>query len=184
MWREEKIQNTVLFIYKLFCVFCLLPIYCSVRLLCFYSESQAKWNWYQRARSLYRFVISLIRAELICVVELLLCGDWAIYEFGMYLCWIEGTQTLSYVHNAESTNVTYVIVSSSYSTAKCSIRNTSTFMDVHFFKHTAAGKSLCFPEKVIEHENVISTRSLFQLDDLQAFCRLQSIPHRDVWRFK
>lgn len=138
----RKWLKTLYYLFQTICVFCLLPIYCSVRLLCFYSERQAKWNWYQSARSLYRFLISLIRAELICAVELLLCGDRAIFEFGMYLCWIEGTQTLSYVHNAESTNVTYVIVSSSYSAAKCSIRNTSTVMDVHFFKHTAAGKSL------------------------------------------
>lgn len=106
----------------------LLPIYCSVTVLLFW-----KTNWIgsdQRLKRLYRVLISWTRATLTSAIKLLLCETGLYLSSGlggMHLCWTEGTWTLSYVHTMQHL---FIIVSSSYSTVKCSIRDTSTRIDV------------------------------------------------------
>lgn len=151
----------------------------------------------QRARTLYRFLISSIRAKLIFVIKLLLCETELHLSLGDVFVLKWRNMNFELCAQCRTYNATFaIIVSSSYSTVKYSIRDTSTFMDVQFIKDSAAGKFIftsatvfqTFPDKVIElRENVYSTQSQFQLDDLQALCRtlrLQSIPHRAAWRFK
>ncbi len=83
MWREARIENTVLFIsdYFVFSV-CYLFI---VQLLCFYSESQTKWNWSKSKNTVQIFNI-FNKSKIDFCHQALALWDWATFELGGCFC--------------------------------------------------------------------------------------------------
>lgn len=67
---RERLKNCIIYL-KLFCVFCLLPIYCSVTVLFILNVKESGTD--QRERTMYRFLICWIRASLVYTIKLWLC---------------------------------------------------------------------------------------------------------------
>lgn len=125
----------------------LLFSYCA-----FILKVKQKWNWSKSGNTVQIFNL-FNESKIDFCHRALALWDWATFELGGCFCVeLKELWVMCIMQNLQC-NICHHCFICSYSTVKCSIWETSTFMDVQFIKHSAAGKSLftilfqTFPEK-------------------------------------